>query len=360
MERTTLLTWSWLHVLTKKRYDLLSATFGSLDAALERMGEQMLRELSCRDDTVLKTLNRLEEFDPQAYESLLRKRGITLLSLEDAAYPAVLRQIPDPPIFLSYRGDLAVLAEPCVALVGARGMSAYGKRVTEAFVPPLVHAGFVTVSGLALGIDTEVARQTIATGGKTVAALGHGLGSIYPRSNSRLAEEIVEGGGLLLSEFPLDTVPDKYTFPARNRVIAAVSQGTVILEAGAESGALITADLALEYGREVFAVPGPVFEPQYAGCHALIAGGRAKLVVCAQDVLEEFGIRAVSDGGQPKYAPQSEAEAALLAVLTAMPQPAEVLLERSGLLAAELNATLTMMELAGAARNTGNGLWVRT
>ena len=355
-----MLRWSWLNVLTKKRYDALCASYGSLGPALEHIDQQLLQGLGCREETVLITLNRLEEFDPQFYEQELKKRALDVLSIEDDIYPQLLRQIADPPIFLYYRGDLEVLHQPCIALVGKRDMSSYGKRVTEMFVPQLVAAGVVTVSGLALGVDAQVARETLAVGGKTVAVLGHGLSILHPKQNALLGKEIVEQGGLLLSEFPLDTIPGTYTFPARNRIIAGLSKGTVVIEAGEGSGALITADLALEYGRDVFAVPGQIFDEHVAGCHSYIANGRAKLVSSAAEILTDVGI-VVPEGDtqEIQYEPKNAAEEAVLKVLTRMPQSAGELTECSGLETATVNATLTMMELSGAAKNAGNGLWVR-
>jgi DNA processing protein len=238
-------------------------------------------------------------------------------------------------------------------------MSAYGKRVTQEFVPAFVRARVITVSGLALGIDAEVARETLAAGGKTVAVLGNGLGSVFPQSNARLAEEIVKRGGLLLSEFPLDTPPDKFTFPARNRIIAGLSLGTIVLEAPEGSGALITADLALDYGREVFVVPGQIFDPNYAGCHGLISRGHGKLVHSPTEVLADLGIIAPEAGKHTVYTPQNEDERVILDVLTTMPQAMDDLVGRTKLPVAAVSSALTMMELAGAARNVGGNQWVR-
>ena len=235
MSLETALLWSWLNILSTKRYDALRKVYGSLDEASGHINEELLRNLGCREDTVYLTLNRLEEFDADRYQKELDRRDLRLLTIEDNLYPSKLREIGDPPIFLYARGDLSILDQPCLALVGTRDMTPYGKRVTEAFVPQIVRAGVVTVSGLALGIDAEVAKETIAAHGTTVAVLGHGLGSIYPKSNAQLAEKIVQSGGILLSEFALDIAPDKYTFPARNRIIAGLSLGTVVLEAGDDS-----------------------------------------------------------------------------------------------------------------------------
>lgn len=358
MDRQTALTWSWLNVLTSKRLEALEKAYGDLTKALGQLDERLLRELGCRDETVYATLNRREEFDPEAYEQELKKRDLSFLTIDDPEYPAHLKEIPDAPVFLYWRGDLSILDQPCLALVGTREMSDYGQRVTEQFVPEIVRAGFVTVSGLALGIDAAVARETMAAGGKTVAVLGHGLGKIYPSENARLAQEIVENGGLYLSEFPLDVIPGKYTFPARNRIIAGLSLGTVVLEAPKGSGALITADLALDYGREVFVVPGQIFDPNYAGSHRMLSKGHAKLVGSAADVLTELGVVVPETSAAP-YDPRNATEAALLKVLTSLPQTADDLMERSGLPAAQVASTLTMMELSGAVKQAGHGQWVR-
>lgn len=352
------LTWSHLNILTKERYDALLQVFGNLEEPLKIINEEMLRGLKCREETVRRTLLRLEEFDVQKYERELDARGISFLEIQDEAYPKKLREIGDPPPFLYYKGDLSILDQPCIALVGTRGMSALGKRAAELFTSAAVHAGLVTVSGLALGIDSAVAKETLLAGGKTVAALGHGLGMMYPQSNAKLAAEILRKGGLLLSEFPLDISPDKYTFPARNRIIAGLTLGTIVLEAPKGSGSIITAELALEYNRDVFAVPGPIFDDGYAGCNELIAKGHAKLVSKPEDVFIEIGV-IPPEAQKSTYSPKSSIEEKLLASLTSMPQRMDDLLERSALDAATASSTLTMLELAGAARNVGNGEWIR-
>jgi len=359
MTREAALLWSQLNVLTKQRYDALVAKFGGLDEAVAHVTPELLKQLGCREDTVMSSMLRLGDFDLDAYDKEVRERGLRLLTIEDDAYPRMLREIGDPPVFLYAKGDLAILDQPCVALVGTREMSPYGKRVAEAFVGPMVAAGLTTVSGLAEGIDSEVAKETLAAAGKTVACLGHGFGMIFPASNKRLAEQIVDGGGLLLSEFPIDAATGKHTFPARNRVIAGLSLGTVVLEAPAQSGAIITAELALEYGRDVFAVPGAIFDPNYEGCHRLIARGQAKLVAAPDDELAEIGIVASGAPRASSFQPSTPEEAAVLALLTPMPQTVDDLAQRSPMDAPSLNAALTMLELAGAAKNVGGGQWVR-
>lgn len=361
MHEQSALRWSWMNVLTAKRCALLIERFKDLDTALANVSCEMLRELGCREDTAMLAMNRLEELDAKSYGENLRKRDITLISFLDEAYPSLLSEIDDRPTFLHFRGDPQILTQPCVALVGARAMTDYGKRVVGHFVPALVAAGAVTVSGLAEGIDAEVARETLRADGKTVAVLGHGMGMMYPKAHERLADNIVDAGGLIISEFPLDIRPDKFTFPARNRIIAGLSMGTVVLEAAEGSGSLITADLALDYNRDVFAVPGQIFDPNYAGCHRLLSRGTAKLVTCADDVLQEWGM-ARGDPLQTasSFEGDNPEEQAVWSALTAMPSSLDDLVVKAKLDAATINAVLTILELQGAAKNVGGGQWVRT
>lgn len=351
-----------MNILTRKRYDLLKEKYTTLENALSNISLEMLRELGAREATGMEAINRLEEFDPEAHQKELLKRGLTLLTIEDDQYPGLLLEAPDAPVFLYARGDTSLLTEPCIALVGAREMSDYGARVTAHIAAPLVKAGMVTVSGLAQGIDAEVARETMRAGGKTIAVLGHGFGMMYPRAHDKLADDIVKSGGLILSEFPLDTQPDKFTFPARNRIIAGLSVGTVVLQATVDSGSLITADLALDYNRDVFAVCGQIFDPHYAGCHQIIRKGTAKLIVDAADILCELGMAHAMEA-QPEtrssFVAENQDEAAVWNSLTTMPADLDDLMVKAKLDAATLNATLTMLELRGAVKNVGSGMWVR-
>lgn len=361
MQAATALIWSRLNVLTFKRYRQLVDRYGDLDAALPHINPQLLRDLGCREETAVITMNVLHDFDASAYIAFCDSHRIHLLNIEDDDYPSALKTLPDPPVFLHVKGDLSVVCQPCMALVGTRRMSTYGKRVTETFTEAMVRQDIVTVSGLALGIDACVAEETLRCGGKTVAVLAGGLASVSPKSNAQLAKSIVESGGLLLSEFPPDFVPDKYAFPARNRIIAGLCAATVVLEAGADSGALITAGLALEYGRDVFAVPGQIFDERYIGCNALIAKGHAQLAQGPDDVLTACGF--ITDRPRREsvetYVPQNEDESKVYGVLSAMPQAAQELSDRTSLDSSSVSIALTMLELAGVAENVGQGKWVR-
>lgn len=358
MNREVALTWSWLNVLSKKRYDALIGAYKNMETALQSLDEEILSKIGCRQETIIHTFLRLEEFDPSSYEKELQKRDLHFITIEDDEYPQALREIGDPPVFLYYQGDLTILNQPCIAMVGTRAMTNYGKRVGELFTPSFIRAGMVTVSGLAEGIDSVVAKESLLAQGKTVAVLGHGHAYISPKAKVMLADEIVQKGGIVLSEYPIDTKGDKFTFPARNRIIAGLSLATVVLEAGVESGALITADLALDYSREVFAVPGEIFDPVHAGCNLLISKGHGKLVSSPEDVLQELGIIA-STRAPSNYEPQNESESSMLSALTTMPQSTTELSEKTNMSVGDINATLTMLELSGAAQNVGNGRWVK-
>lgn len=215
------------------------------------------------------------------------KNNCYLVSLTDPRYPVLLRETPDPPLVLYVRGDASQLQEPQLAIVGSRHSTPAGQKTAEEFAHHLSKAGLVVTSGLASGIDGASHRGALLAGGKTVAVLGTGLGSIYPRSHERLAEEIVLNGALI-SEFPPDEAAKAQNFPRRNRIISGLSLGVLVVEAVQKSGSLITARFAVEQGREVFAIPGSIHNPLARGCHQLIRQG-AKLVETAQDILEELG-----------------------------------------------------------------------
>jgi DNA processing protein len=210
----------------------------------------------------------------------------SLISIFDAAYPALLKEIADPPLGLYVMGDISLLSQPQLAMVGSRNPSHAGKQIAEEFAAFFAEAGLCITSGMATGIDAASHRGALHKIGKTIAVCGTGLDRVYPAQHRGLAQQIAEYGALV-SEFPLGTKPQAYNFPQRNRIISGLSLGTLVVEAAVQSGSLITARQALDQGREVFAVPGSIHNPLAKGCHQLIRQG-AKLVETAQDVLEEL------------------------------------------------------------------------
>ena len=245
----------------------------------------------------------LKEPDPAALEAALAwagEDGNHILTLADAAYPQSLLEIADPPPVLYVKGDPALLARPALAMVGSRAPTVQGEANAKAFAGSLGAAGLVIISGLAQGIDAAAHQGALAVqGGSTIAVIGTGIDRVYPARNAALAREIA-AKGVILSEFPLGTPPARWNFPRRNRLIAGLSLGVLVVEATPESGSLITARLAAEAGREVFAIPGSIHSPQARGCHRLIREG-AKLVETAEDVFEE--LRGRIGGELPRRAP---------------------------------------------------------
>jgi DNA processing protein len=218
---------------------------------------------------------------------LMQKRQVQIVTLLDSDYPERLRHIPGAPAILYWRGNMLRWPEQALAIVGSRQASQYGKSVVQQLVPPLVQAGQAIVSGGAVGIDTMAHQATLAANGLTIAVTGVGLASDYPKSNQRLFEEICERGGACVSIFPMQTSAHVGNFPARNRVISGLATGCIVVQAASRSGARITANFALEQGRDLFVVPGPFGDPLSAGCHELANQG-AKLIHTPQDVLVEL------------------------------------------------------------------------
>ena len=265
-----------------------------------------------------------------------------LLTLADEAYPRSLLDTADPPSLLYVRGDPALLAPPALAVVGSRNATPGGLQTAENFAKALAGSGLTIVSGLALGIDAAAHRGALAAGGRTVAVIGTGIDRLYPARNRDLALAIAEHGAIV-SEFPLGTPALAPNFPRRNRIISGLARGVLVVEAAPQSGSLITARLAAEQGREVFAIPGSIHSPVARGCHQLIKQG-AKLVETAQDVLEELNWHA---SPPVLHDPAPTAEDPLLAALGHDPCGLDELVERTGRPADELLTALLSLELAG-------------
>jgi DNA processing protein len=283
-------------------------------------------------------------FDTAAELQRLDDLGFRFLARSDRDFPPLLGAIHDPPpgLFLRGNAEVELLARPSVAIVGARACSAYGRQVARSLGRELAVAGLVVVSGLARGIDAEAHRGALDGGGATVAVLGCGIDRDYPAANRELAREVA-ATGLVVSEYPPGVEPAPWRFPARNRIVAGLCAGAAIVEARERSGALITADFALEEGREVFAVPGEITSALSAGTNGLLRLGATPLT-CVMDVLESFGIDA-RQSSEPDVGP---AAAAVLARVREGATGADQLARGTGLAAAELAVALTELELAGA------------
>jgi DNA processing protein len=292
------------------------------------------------------------KLDLDAELERVERAGVQLLSRDEAGYPAPLAQIPAPPPLIYVKGRLEEVDGWSVAVVGTRSPTTYGKEATRRIVGDLAGAGVTVVSGLAIGIDTIAHTAALEQGGRTIAVLACGLDMVYPERNSGLAEQI-RSSGALISEFPLGLRPTPQLFPVRNRIISGLSLGTLVVEAGARSGALLTVGFALEQGRDVFAIPGPIFSPKSEGPNQLIRDG-AGLVTQARDLLEALNLSAAAIQQEVQAAlPEDPTEAALLALVSYQPQHVDEIRRQSELPITVVSSTLAILELKGLVRQAG-------
>ena len=355
----------WLPGLSPARLRLLLTTFGSpaeIIAASDRQLQELGlgRELSVRIRGCLDDAPLWGDID-RALAWCDADRHI--VTLDSEAYPGLLRQIDDPPPFLFVQGSVAALQMPQVAIVGSRRSSVDGREAAASLAAGLARAGLTICSGMAAGIDSVAHQAALAVGGCTVAVLGTGVDVIYPAGNAGLAREIA-GNGALVSELPLGASPLAGHFPRRNRIISGLSLGVVIVEAALRSGSLITARLAMEQNREVFAVPGSIRNPLVRGCHSLIRDG-VTLVESPEQVIEQLGAllefqlqasRHAGDSGaedasaDPVDDPVDPGQRAVLEAVGFDPVPMDIIIERTGLAVETLHSLLLMLELDGRLR----------
>lgn len=325
--------------------------FGNLENAWKASAGEL--RASGIDNIGMKAITRYRpDISPDEELEKLQRHGIKALTCQDDDYPLRLKEIYDYPPVLYMRGNLLPEDEWCLAVVGTRRASVYGTQVTEELVADLAQNKITVVSGLARGIDTIAHKSALKSGGRSLAVFASGLDIVYPGENAGLAREIVEQG-CILSEYPLGTRPRAENFPRRNRILSGLSMGVLVIEAGETSGAMITAHMALEQNREVFAIPGSILSTASRGTNKLIQEG-AKLVRDYQDILEELNLTAVSRQMEIKeILPETDTEAALLRLLGHEPTHIDEVCRNSGLTAADVSGTLAMMELKGLVKQVG-------
>ena len=307
------------------------------------------------DKLAAKIIDEKKNIDPNQEWAKLEKENIRMITADSDEYPALLKEIPNPPYLLYVKGNYDFNSAPMIAIVGSRKFTAYGAQAATAFAKDLARAGITVVSGLALGIDAIAHRGALDGGGKTIAVLGNSLDdkNLYPKANFNLSREIMDNG-ILLSEYPIETQAAEFTFPARNRLIAGLSLGTLVVEAGEKSGTLITSQLALEFNREVFAVPGSIFSTQSDGTNNLIKKG-ARTVTSVSDILEELDLSSEKENkiqNIPKI-PENQTEELLLKNLSSTPVHIDTLAKMTKLGTSSIASALTMMEIKGWIKNIG-------
>jgi DNA processing protein len=352
-----------------ERFGSAEAIYGATRVELEQL--RLLPEAV--DSIIARDLYEAAEAEIEN----VRKLGADLLILDDGVYPSLLREIYDPPVTLYVKGAWAeCLDQPCVAIVGSRRCSTYGQNAALMLARDLAQRGVTIVSGFARGIDSAAHRGALECGGRTVAVLGTGINEVYPRDHKKLAGEILEQGGALITQFPLSTPPVSENFPYRNRIISGLSLGVVVVEAAENSGSLITARLAIEQNREVFAVPGNITSRNSFGANYLIKGAGAKLVQQWQDIAAELppqiaatllpppvgAKKEKSLANQLSLVPQglSSPEAVILKLLSAdNPQHIDALVDRSKLSISDLTAALLALEMRELVRALPGRCFVR-
>lgn len=278
-----------------------------------------------------------------------------LVTLADENYPKALLEISDPPPFLYAKGNLALLNQPSIAIVGSRNASVQGEKNAEAFAEGLCGYGLCVVSGLALGIDGAAHRGALKAKGATIAVVGTGLDIVYPAKHRDLAHQIIEKNGLIISEFAIGTPSKPQNFPKRNRIISGLSLGCLVVEANLQSGSQITARLSAEQGREVFAIPGSIHSPMSKGCHQLIKQG-AKLVDSLQDIVEELKLNHLATNNSASADAENSAPSSPLLTLMGFEATSlENLVRLSGLTVSEVSSMLMLLELEGRIASLAGG-----
>ncbi len=333
------------------RFQQIRAYFGDLSVAWDAPGSAF-KAAGLPDKVVANFVKLRSEMDlDRVYESIL-SQNIRVLTLQDADYPRLLSEIDQSPPVLYVRGALAPEDEFAVAMVGTRRVSPYGQQITRDTSLFLAGSGLTIVSGLARGVDGLAHQHALKAGGRTIAVLGSGVDVIYPPEHRQLAEAILENGAIV-SDYPMGTQPEGINFPPRNRIISGLSLATIVVEAGERSGALITAEFALDQGRDVFAVPGNVLSPASRGTNRLIQNG-AYALVSPQDVLDVLDLSQVEAIKSARQVlPADETEAKILRMIGFEPVHVDEICNQCHLPVEKVSAALTMMELKGMIQHVG-------
>lgn len=355
----TLFAWAQTDFLTKTRISQLRNHFSNLDLAWKNANEKDFIKAGITERSATSFFERKEKLNLNKDKEIFDKIGAKLIFIEDDNYPQKLLEIAAPPIFLFVLGEIKPEDDLAFSVVGSRNITTNGKQAIASFVPHLVNAGFTIISGLARGVDAMAHKQCLDSGGRTIAVLGSGIDNIWPSENRTLAHNIINNNGAVISEFPIGTEPFAFNFPRRNRIVSGFSLGVLIVEGKEKSGSLITAQIALEQNREVFAVPGSPFLPLSKGPNLLIKKGEAKLVQNADDILEEFSLKQeLSESEVRRTLPGNDKEKAILNALCNEPKMFDDIVKVLDMNSAEISSTLTILEMKGYVRNLGMGQWI--
>lgn len=357
MVSETRLFWAMADCIRGNNYEILQKIFPDWKTAREEISEAILVKNGIPQRSAKSIMKKISGVNIEEAKRQIMKIGAGILFYEDDNFPQSLKNISDPPFFLFYKGNPEKIPRKRLAVVGSRTVSDNGKFAIQKILPEITDSGFAIISGMAAGIDTLAHKEALKNNGDTVAFWGTGLDICYPTSNHQLAKDI-EKNGVLFSEFPLGTTGNPYNFPRRNRLVSGFSDGVLVVEGKKKSGSLITADFAMEQGKEVFAVPGPIRSPLSEGPHILIQNG-VKLCMQASDILEEFGITEKPSSTHSTYIPQTETEKKIWNALSYQPISFDILCQKTQLSPSDLTSQIMMMTLQGAIDDVGNSHFVR-
>ncbi|MFC1947550.1 DNA-processing protein DprA [Chloroflexota bacterium] len=333
------------------KFGLLENYFKSMEDAWKATSSE-LKQAGLDSGSVTSIVEKRESISLDSEMEKLERLGVHVFTYKDDGYPSRLREIYDYPPVIYVRGEIIPEDEWCLSVVGTRGATVYGRQVAEEITADLARNRITIISGLARGIDSIAHRSALEAGGRTIAIFACGLDTVYPAENADLARRIIQNGAII-SEYPPGTKPRPDYFPRRNRIMSGMSLGVLVIEAGESSGAIITANIALEQNREVFAVPGSILSTASKGTNHLIQEG-AKLVRDYTDILEELNLTAVARQIEMKeLLPESDTEAILIQQLSAEPVHIDEVCRSSGLPVSTVSSTLAMMELKGMVKQVG-------
>jgi DNA processing protein len=338
----------------------LAHHFSSIEEAWNASASEY-RKYLFPDKIIAKITDLKSKINPDEELDKIEKLGIKTVTIEDKNYPRLLKEIPDPPALLYYKGELLPQDDLAVAVIGSREYTFYGRQALERLVPPIANSGITIVSGLALGIDSYAHREALKVkNARTLAILPVGVDKVYPACHKGLADEIINGRGAIISEFPIGTPSLPSNFPVRNRIIAGISLATLVIEANIKSGSFITAKAALDYNREVLAVPGSIFSSKSEGTNGLIKMG-AKMVTRVEDIFDELNIKQRScEQIAQNIIPESKEEEAVLKVLDVEnAKHVDKIVRDANIDISKLNSILLIMEMKGKVRNIGGNLYIR-
>ncbi len=353
MKDEYLYLWAQWGILNYEQYRFVLKKFGDLEKAWKKITPDFLSNIGIGKEKIERVFKFKEGISFHDITSKMEYFGVSLLSIVDDEYPECLKSIVDPPPFLFVRGKIPSLHK-VLGVVGTRDVTPYGQMITDRLASDLTRNGFVIVSGLALGVDSCAHESCLKNNGKTIAVLGSGVDFIYPSSNINLANRIIKQSGAVISEYPLSSPSVPHHFPRRNRIISGLSRGVLVTEGGIKSGALITARLALEQGRDVFAVPNNITKVSLSGTNHLIRRSEAKLVESVNHILEEYQMESAQQQMQFDF---NENENSMLSKLADGGKTIDELILETSMKVPHLSEILTNLSLKGAIREEGNR-WV--